>query len=218
MSLRIALASVVSLFVTIGLFGFMGRLAQARAPAPPIEKPTPIRLAAPPPTEVRPAEPPRPVRVRPPEPRPGPGGVEGIRGFDPGIRGTGPELPPDLGPTGPDGPFGPPGAPGGPTREEARAQSAIPLVRIEPDYPPQAVDRGIEGWVVVRFVVAADGSVRAAQVVRSSHSLFEREALRAVERFRYQPQIEAGIAVESAQEVLLRFSLPHGSGGASPES
>jgi protein TonB len=194
----------------------MGRLAQARVAAPPFVKPTPIRITAPPPVEKPAPDPPQ--TLKPPEPRP----IEDVRlTLDliepPQAPGPSAALPFELGPGHGDPftirPLGPRGA-----TPESSDRSAIPLVRIEAKYPALAIERGLEGWVVLRFVVAADGSVRDAVVARSSHSLFEREALRAVERFRYQPQIEAGVAVESAQEILLRFSLPEGSGGASPES
>ncbi len=89
----------------------------------------------------------------------------------------------------------------------ASDRSAVPLVRIEPQYPPQAAERGLEGWVVVQFTISADGSVRDAVAIQSSNKIFEREAVRAVLRFKYQPQIEGGKAVELVQKITLRFNL-----------
>ena len=70
----------------------------------------------------------------------------------------------------------------------------LPLVRVEPQYPPQAARRGLEGWVHVRFTITTAGSIKDAKVVKSSHSVFERAALAAVDKWKYQPQMKDGQA------------------------
>ena len=72
----------------------------------------------------------------------------------------------------------------------------IPLVRIVPDYPPRALSRGLEGWVIVQFTITATGTVKDAKVVESSSSIFEKAALKAILRWRYNPKVEEGVAVE----------------------
>lgn len=72
----------------------------------------------------------------------------------------------------------------------------IPLVRINPDYPQRALSRGIEGWVVVQFTISATGTVKDAQVVDSSNGIFDDAALKAIARWRYNPKVEEGVAVE----------------------
>jgi len=72
----------------------------------------------------------------------------------------------------------------------------IPLVRINPDYPPRALSRGIEGWVIVQFTISATGTVKDQKVVDSSNKLFEDAALKAIARWRYNPKVEEGVAVE----------------------
>ena len=72
----------------------------------------------------------------------------------------------------------------------------IPLVRINPDYPPRALSRGIEGWVIVQFTISATGSVKDAKVVDSSNKIFDEAALKAIGRWRYNPKVEEGVAVE----------------------
>ena len=72
----------------------------------------------------------------------------------------------------------------------------IPLVRINPDYPPRAVSRGLQGWVIVQFTISATGTVKDAIVVKSSSSIFEQAALKAIVRWRYNPKVEDGVAVE----------------------
>ena len=58
----------------------------------------------------------------------------------------------------------------------------------QPKYPPDAYRSGTSGEVEVEFTVAPDGSVSSARVVKSSPPrVFDREALSAVKRWRFQP-------------------------------
>jgi protein TonB len=84
----------------------------------------------------------------------------------------------------------------------------LPLVRVEPEYPPQARQRRLEGWVQVRFTVSTAGSVKDAAVVASSHTLFERNAVQAVNKWKYQPQLRGGQPTEApGQQVVVRFRM-----------
>jgi protein TonB len=84
----------------------------------------------------------------------------------------------------------------------------LPLVRVEPQYPPEAQRRKLEGWVQLRFTISTAGSVKDAAVVKSSHSLFEKSALQAVSKWKYQPQLRAGKPTEAPdQQVVLRFKM-----------
>ena len=87
-------------------------------------------------------------------------------------------------------------------------RGAIPLVRVEPQYPPQAQRKKLEGWVHARFTITTAGSTRDASVVKSSNAIFEKALLQAVTKWKYQPQMEAGKPVEAPGEVLYRFLLP----------
>jgi periplasmic protein TonB len=88
-------------------------------------------------------------------------------------------------------------------------QDVIPLVRIAPDYPPRALSRGIEGWVIVQFTITATGSVTDAVVVDSDpKETFDEAALRAIARWRYNPRVEGGVAVERVGvQTIIRFQL-----------
>jgi protein TonB len=72
----------------------------------------------------------------------------------------------------------------------------IPLVRINPDYPPRALSRGLQGWVVVEFTITATGTVKDPKVVSTSNEVFNDAALKAIARWRYNPKVEEGVAVE----------------------
>jgi protein TonB len=88
----------------------------------------------------------------------------------------------------------------------------IPLVRVNPTYPPREQARGIEGWVVVQFTVTATGTVRDAVVVRSEpKSVFDAAALEAIGRWRYNPRVDRGIAVDRVGlQTMIRFTLENG--------
>jgi protein TonB len=85
----------------------------------------------------------------------------------------------------------------------------IPLVRIAPEYPPRALRRGIEGWVQVQFTITATGAVKDAKVVASEPpGLFDEAALKSIARWRYNPKIEGGVAVERVGvQTVIRFVL-----------
>jgi protein TonB len=88
-------------------------------------------------------------------------------------------------------------------------RDVVPIVRIDPNYPQRELARGTEGSVQVRFTVTAAGTVRDAIVVRSEPArVFDGAALEAVARWRYNPRIDGGIAVERVGlEAIIRFEL-----------
>jgi protein TonB len=85
----------------------------------------------------------------------------------------------------------------------------LPIVRFPPDYPPRALAAGVEGWVQVRFSVTAIGTVSDAIVVASEpRAIFDKAALDAVARWRYNPRVENGTAVERVGlQTIIRFEL-----------
>jgi protein TonB len=88
-------------------------------------------------------------------------------------------------------------------------RDAVPQVRIQPDYPIQARQKGIEGWVDVQFSVGPDGSVRNPVVLNAQpKQIFDAAALQAIKGWKYNPKIQDGKAVERAGlRVRIRFEL-----------
>ena len=88
-------------------------------------------------------------------------------------------------------------------------RDVIPLVRINPDYPPRALSRGLEGWVQVQFTITATGTVKDAIVVNAQpKNIFDDAALKAIARWRYNPKVDAGVAVERVGvQTIIRFQL-----------
>jgi len=111
--------------------------------------------------------------------------------------------------------FGSAGGGGGDGRGGSLAFSAglsdrapLPLVRVEPQYPPAARRRSLEGWVQVAFTISSAGAVKDATIVKSSDSVFERSAIQAVNKWKYQPQLVDGKPTETPhQQVVLRFKM-----------
>ena len=82
-------------------------------------------------------------------------------------------------------------------------------MRSDPDYPPGPLASGTEGWVQVQFSVTATGSVRDAVVVASEpRTIFDDAALKAIARWRYNPRVEDGVAVERVGlQTIIRFEI-----------
>ena len=72
----------------------------------------------------------------------------------------------------------------------------MPIVQVAPQYPRRAAERGLEGFVLLEFVVTRQGTVRDPVVIESSSSIFDRAAMDAVMRFRYRPRVIDGEPVE----------------------
>ena len=88
-------------------------------------------------------------------------------------------------------------------------RDVIPLVRINPEYPNRARERGIEGWVQVQFTITPAGTVADQKVVDADpKGLFERAALDAIGRWKYNPKVVDGRAMERrGVMVVLTFKL-----------
>lgn len=75
---------------------------------------------------------------------------------------------------------------------------------IQPEYPQEAVMRGIEGWVDVSLDVSAAGDVIASRIEDSSRGrLFNRASLAAVQQWKYQPRG----AQATTETVLVRLKF-----------
>jgi TonB family protein len=79
---------------------------------------------------------------------------------------------------------------------------------LAPNYPARARDREIEGWVDLEYTVTKDGTTRDP-VVRGAEptGVFDRAALDAVKRWRYEPRVVDGSVIEQRVETRLRFRL-----------
>lgn len=75
----------------------------------------------------------------------------------------------------------------------------LPIVKVAPVYPRRAQTRGIEGFVLLEFVVTAAGSVRDPVVIESSPpGIFDNAAIQAALKFKYKPKVVNGQAIDVA--------------------
>lgn len=73
------------------------------------------------------------------------------------------------------------------------ARELTPLVRFPADYPDRARAKAIEGYVNVQFTVTETGGVSDVEVLAADPpGYFERAAIRAVLRWKFQPQLVEG--------------------------
>lgn len=87
---------------------------------------------------------------------------------------------------------------------ELSALDKIPrrLNSVRIDYPRKLLDRGIEGEVLLNVVVDSDGSVEVESVAGSTDPRFEKSAVDAASKLRYESPMKNG------ERVRARFVLP----------
>jgi protein TonB len=199
---RIIVSILLGAVVAFGLFIIMakliensGRPADEIAPAPiidivmrPPEDDTQTRTRKPPPPPPPPQQPPQ---VQPVEPDAAEPNAEGFSLAVPAI---------DTGGVGVD--IGGVGA-------MQRDGDATPIVRIDPKYPPDAARDGREGWVKLQFTINEQGGVDDISVIDADPKrIFDREARRALSKWKYKPKIVDGKAVrQEGMFVQLDFKL-----------
>ncbi len=136
-----------------------------------------------------------------------------VIGADPGrgVRGALPEsfVPeaPLVRPPAPPPPkAGPEAAPSGPVPVGGKVQDARVIQRVLPVYPPLARQARVSGAVLLKAIIAADGSVEQLTVV-SGHPLLIQAAVAAVQQWRYKPTLLNGKAVPVSTQIEVRFAL-----------
>ncbi|WP_404409839.1 energy transducer TonB [Pseudidiomarina marina] len=73
----------------------------------------------------------------------------------------------------------------------------LPIVKVQAVYPRRALQRGIEGYVVVGFTVTKQGTVRDPYVIEAQpENIFDQAAMDAVLKFKYKPRVVNGEPVE----------------------
>lgn len=92
--------------------------------------------------------------------------------------------------------------------ETAREGEVEPIVRINPQYPRQALFDGTEGYVRFEVLIGKDGSVLDVRVTEAEPGrVFVRNALRAVRRWVFKPRVVDGVAVERWAKTSIVFEL-----------
>jgi protein TonB len=75
------------------------------------------------------------------------------------------------------------------------------------DYPTAAREQGLEGQLVLRAHVGADGKVGEVEVVKSAGPLIDEPAIASLKNWTFEPATKCGKPVESTYTVSRRFEL-----------
>lgn len=141
-------------------------IEEVKPPPPDVPPPPPPpKLAAPPPPFIPPPE----IQIQAPPPPP----QQTIT--------TVTNVPPPPQAFVPSPPAPPVAQP--PVRREYKA-----AYRVEPTFPPQAIRQGISGRVVAWVHVAPNGSVTQVEIKQSSNRIFDREVIRAMSQWKFNPE------------------------------
>ncbi|WP_018693179.1 energy transducer TonB [Algicola sagamiensis] len=199
---RFLLSALVGIAVTFTLFVFMAKLIENDgqrkvgevetieieiAGKPPESKAKAIKTPPPPPPPPK-----TPPKAPPPEPETS----------DPNPTGLGIRMPSiNVG-----GNAGGMSGVGGAMNQDG---DATPIVRIEPRFPVKAAREGKEGWVKLSFTINEVGGVEDVKVIEAQPKrLFNREAIRALRKWKYKPKVVEGKPQKQpGMKVQLDFSL-----------
>jgi protein TonB len=102
---------------------------------------------------------------------------------------------------------------GGPTSDDAEWRGSELLMRIvtsaTPRYPESLRQAGLDGRVLVRFVVDTIGKVdmNSVQILESTHDLFARAVRDALGRLRFRPAEVRGRRVSAMAEMPFEFQI-----------
>ncbi len=199
---RLIASIFLGAFVAFALFVVMAKLVEntgepGETPEPPPvidiimsepDESTNTRVRRPPPPPPPPQEPPKVEMVEPDQAEPDSDGFSlNIPGVDTGSVNVGI------------------GGIGGMMRDG----DATPIVRIDPKYPPQAARDGTEGWVELSFTINEVGGVEDVEVIQAEPKrIFDREAKRALRKWKYRPKVVDGVAErQPGLKVKLEFTL-----------
>lgn len=79
------------------------------------------------------------------------------------------------------------------------------VYQVSPTFPADLRGRKIEGLVTLTFTVDVDGKVQEPRVEKSTHPSFDRPALEAVRKWKFEPALRAGKRAACRMRVPIRF-------------
>ncbi len=139
-------------------------IEEIKKPPPDTPPPPPPKLAAPPPPFIPPPE----VNIQVPQITQAPTITTTQERPPPGPVVIAPPAPPVQ---------------ASPVRKEFK-----PLQRVQPTFPRQALQQGITGRVVAWVYVEPNGNVKNVEIKQSTNRLFDREVVRALSQWRFNPE------------------------------
>lgn len=88
-------------------------------------------------------------------------------------------------------------------------QQALPLYRVEPQYPARAMKLGAQGFVLLSFTIDTQGRPQKIRIKESKpRRMFDKAAVHALKKWKYQPKVLDGKSIAQAgQTVRLEFKI-----------
>jgi protein TonB len=85
----------------------------------------------------------------------------------------------------------------------------LPIVKVAPEYPRRALQRGIEGYVIVEYTVTKLGTVANPRVIEAEPpGMFDEAAIKSALKYKYKPRVVDGEPIEvPGVRTIIRFEL-----------
>jgi TonB family protein len=81
------------------------------------------------------------------------------------------------------------------------------VVRVEPEYSPEARTAQLQGTVVLQATIGADGVVQNLQVVKSVDAGLDEAALAALKQWQFRPAMKNDTPVAVSLNIEVNFNL-----------
>jgi len=82
----------------------------------------------------------------------------------------------------------------------------IPEKKVIPEYPAMALEKNMQGRVVLQAIIGKDGALQNVELAQAP-SLLSEAVLEAVKKWRYQPRYQDGVPVEVETQITIDFEI-----------
>ena len=89
------------------------------------------------------------------------------------------------------------------------APELIPVTQVKPEYPPIALQAGVEGKVILQIVIDEEGNVIQADVILAQPAgIFEDAAVKAIMQWKFKPAKQRDKSIKVCLAWSVEFRLP----------
>jgi TonB family protein len=85
-------------------------------------------------------------------------------------------------------------------------ESGLLVKKVQPEYPPEAKDKHIQGAVVLRATIDSEGNVANLELI-SGHPLLAPSAIEAVKQWKYRPFLLNNTPMQVETQIVVNFTL-----------
>lgn len=94
------------------------------------------------------------------------------------------------------------------TDPETDLSGPVPLLKVDPKYPPALVSARVQGDVILYAIIRKDGSVDSVQLLKGIEPRLNQNAMEALVRWKFRPAERRGEPVELEAVVTIPFRVP----------